>query len=110
MRISDWSSDVCSSDLETRTIFEAVSPTGGAHADSEVDQAGHRHPRSAKSETNHSVGYRGEGLRSSDHGVGYQDLCRPVSKCRGHQASYEPRTIWRADCRPDSRSRETETG
>src|SRR3546814_11410881 len=34
--------------LETRTIFEAVSPTGGAHADSEVDQAGHRRPPSAK--------------------------------------------------------------
>src|SRR3546814_17686947 len=42
--------------LETRTIFEAVSPTGGENADSRVDQAGHRRPRSAKSEQRHTVG------------------------------------------------------
>src|SRR3546814_3354523 len=50
--------------LETQTIFEAVSQAGDAHAASEVDQAGHRQHRSAKSETNHSVGYRGD--RKSD--------------------------------------------
>src|SRR3546814_5262562 len=53
--------------LETLAISEAVSPAGGAHADSEVDQAGHRRPRSPKNETGHSVGHRGKGLRSSDH-------------------------------------------
>src|SRR3546814_1556468 len=39
MRISDWSSDVCSSDLA------ALGPADAAHLEAEGDVVGHRHER-----------------------------------------------------------------
>src|SRR3546814_7446664 len=40
MRISDWSSDVCSSDLPTGTLFEYATDTPGFTVDEDPDHLG----------------------------------------------------------------------
>src|SRR3546814_21153179 len=97
MRISDWSSDVCSSDLEqsaicdclTQRVARAREDQHVAHADLEVREPPFDAAATAR-ETNDAHPVVGEGLdvfdsRPEEEAVGHDDGLEPVAFVAVHQ-------------------------